>query len=86
MRATSESLVTAPPGAALTTMSPNSCSVVSRPLALIGSSKSAPVGEGEAPITPAATSAFCSRIALTMSLAERLRAATLSGSSQMRIA
>jgi hypothetical protein len=47
---------------------------------------SVPLREGGAPITPAATWAFCSRIAAMTSLDVRPRAASFCGSSQMRIA
>ena len=67
------------------TMSPNSSSVTSRPSAWIESVKSRAPGCGGAPIAPAETCTFCSRIARTISPAVIARAATWSGSSQMRI-
>ncbi len=73
-------------GSVRTMMSANSCSLASRPCVLIESSNSVPLGDGGAPTLPAATCAFCSRMAATMSLVVRLRAASLAGSSQMRMA
>ena len=71
---------------ALTMTSANSASLLSRPCVLTASWKSVWPGEGGAPTTPAATCAFCSRSAFTTSAEVRLRAASLPGSSQMRIA
>jgi len=66
-------------------MSPNSCSLFSRPWALIRVRKRLS-GSGSAPSWPAETCTFCSRIARTTSLAVRPREATLPGSSQARMA
>ena len=85
MRATSRSRVTAPFGSVLTMMSPNSSSLCRRPCALIESCRSSFSAEGEAPTTPAAACTFCSRMARTTSFADRLRSATLRGSSQTRM-
>ncbi|XQU71160.1 hypothetical protein OJJOAM_003949 [Cupriavidus sp. H18C1] len=67
-------------------MPPNSSSVFRRPCALTDSCRSVPGSDGEAPITPAATCTFCSRIARTTSLAASWRSAIFSGSSHTRIA
>ena len=67
-------------------MSANSSSVASRPWVLTASWNSVPLGAGGAPTVPAATCAFCSRIAAITSPLVMLRAASLAGSSQMRIA
>ncbi len=50
-------------------MSANSSSLASRPWVLTASWKSVPLGDGGAPTVPAATWAFCSRIAAITSLA-----------------
>ncbi|MNP29230.1 hypothetical protein D3C76_1222450 [compost metagenome] len=62
----------------------NSCSVTSRPWELIDIWKWVAFGAGGEPSAPAATWRFCSRTALTTSVAVRLREAVLSGSSQIR--
>ena len=67
-------------------MSANSSSLASRPWVLTASWNSVPLGEGGAPTVPAATCAFCSRIAAITSPLVMLRAASLPGSSQTRIA
>jgi hypothetical protein len=85
MRATSRNRVTAPFGSVLSTMSPNSCSLESRPCALTESCRSRSAAPGDWPSTPAAACTFCSRIARTTSFAERSCSATLRGSSQTRI-
>ena len=85
MRAMSRSRVTSPPAPVLTTISPNSSSLCSRPWALIESCRSRPGRLGEAPTTPAAACTFCARISRTMSLADRPRSATFCGSSHTRI-
>ena len=85
MRAMSRRRVIAPLGSVLTMMSPNSSSVWSRPWALIESCRSTFSAPGDVPSTPAAAWTFCSRIARTTSLADRLRSATLRGSSHTRI-
>ena len=73
-------------GSVRTMMSANSSSLASRPWVLTDSWNSVPLGAGEAPTVPAATCVFCSRIAAMTSEVVRLRAASLAGSSQMRIA
>ena len=50
-----------------------------------GSASPAPAAPAAAPICPQATSAFCSRSAATTSPAVRFRAASLSGSTQIRM-
>ncbi len=84
MRAMSFRRVISPSSAARTTMFSNSSSSTSRPWVLIDNWKSVAPGAGGAPRAPAATWRFCSRMALTTSLAVRLREATLFGSSQTR--
>ncbi len=69
-----------------TMMSANSSSVDRRPRVFTASWNSVPLGAGEAPTVPAATCAFCSRMAAMTSAVVMLRAASLPGSSQMRIA
>ena len=73
-------------GSVRTMMSANSSSFARRPCVLTASWNSVPAGAGDAPTVPAATCAFCSRIAAMTSPVVRLRAASLAGSSQMRIA
>ena len=90
IRATSLSRVFSPVGAwVLTMMLPELLPGSSNPpsfCALICNSKSTVWLTGCWPIAPAATCTFCSRMALTTSLAVRLREAILSGLSQMRMA
>ncbi|MCY1382573.1 hypothetical protein D9M69_706070 [compost metagenome] len=62
----------------------NSSSFTRRPWVLIDSWKAWALGAGGAPSAPAATWRFCSRIAVTTSVAVRLREAVLFGSSQTR--
>jgi hypothetical protein len=85
MRAMSRRRVTAPPASVLTMMSPNSSSDCKRPCALMDSCKSIFSTPGDAPITPAAACTFSPRMARTTSPADRLRSATLRGSSHTRI-
>ena len=67
-------------------MSPNSCTVRSRPRTLIDSRKSFFFGDGSAPSWPADTCTFCSRTAAITSLAVSPRDASRFGSSHSRIA
>ncbi|MCY1422235.1 hypothetical protein D3C76_1008990 [compost metagenome] len=62
----------------------NSSSLTRRPWVLTDSWKLVAPGAGGAPSWPAATWRFCSRMAVTTSVAVRLREATLFGSSQTR--
>ena len=78
--------VTPPSGVVFTTMSPNSSSVCKRPRAFTDNCSGVPGSDGDAPITPAATCTFCSRIACTTSSADSPRCATFCGSSHTRIA
>ncbi len=64
---------------------PNCSGAIKRPSALMVNWKFCPGGTGSWPIWPAATWMFCSRNALTTSLALMLRVASSSGSSQARI-
>ena len=73
-------------GSVRTMMSANCSSLSRRPCVLTESWNSVPRGEGGAPTVPAATCAFCSRIAATTSPLVMLRAESLAGSSQIRIA
>ena len=73
-------------GSARTMMSANCSSVVSRPCVFTASWNSVPVGAGGAPTVPAATCAFCSRMAAITSAVVSPRAASLVGSSQTRMA
>ena len=73
-------------GSLRTMMSANCSSLVRRPCVLTASWNSVPRGDGGAPTVPAATCAFCSRTAATTSPVVMLRAASLAGSSQMRMA
>ncbi len=66
-------------------MSPKASTVSRRPCAFTESCRSAPGSAGEAPITPAATCTFCSRMALTTSAATSLRSAIFSGFSHTRM-
>lgn len=84
-RATSDRCVTAPSGEVFRMMSRNSSSVCRRPRAFTFSCSGTSPSVGEAPITPAATCTFCSRMALTTSPAVMPRWATFCGSSQTRI-
>ena len=71
----------------LTTMSPNSCGVVSRPSVCTSSWRAAPPApNGGSPTEPAATWTLWERSAPTTSSTVMLRAAALSGSIQIRIA
>jgi hypothetical protein len=85
MRAMSRSRVISPLAPVLTTISPKSSSLCSRPWALIESWRSRPGKPGEAPTTPAAACTFCAWISRTTSPAERPRSATFCGSSHTRI-
>ena len=85
-RAMSRTRVSSPVGPALTMMSANSSTVDSRPCALIETWKSAGRPWGGAPMEPADTWTFCSRMARSTSPAAMPRAAARSGSSQTRIA
>src|SRR5882724_4148849 len=58
----SRSLVTSPLAPFLTMISPNSCSVCSRPCALMESCRSSPTSLGDDPTTPAAAWTFWARI------------------------
>ncbi len=69
-----------------TMISSNSPAVSSRPLTVIGSSKSCPVGTGRAPILPAAACTFSCRIASMTSLGEIRMFAIRSGSIQILMA
>ena len=84
MRAMSRSRVIWPSLPARTMMLANSSSSTRRPWVLMASWKLVLPGAGGAPRAPAATWRFCSRMAVTTSLAVRPREATLSGSSQTR--
>ena len=84
-RATSFSRVSSVPSA-LRTISPKASGEFSRPWALMEICRAEPAGVGGPPMLPAETSTFCSRIALTMSLADRFRAAAAAGSIHTRIA
>ena len=86
MRATSDRRVTAPSGAVLRMMRPNSSAVVRRPRAFTENCMGTSPWVGDAPMMPAATWTFCSRMALTTSMAVRPRWATRLGSSQTRMA
>ncbi|MNR29997.1 hypothetical protein D3C85_1474220 [compost metagenome] len=66
-------------------MSRNSSTVFSRPWALTLSCNGTSTGMGAAPMMPAATWTFCSRIAATTSAAVMLCRATFCGSSQTRM-
>ncbi len=86
IRATSPRRVTAPSAEVRSTMSENSPSVCRRPWALTLSCSGTSVLLGDAPITPAATCTFCSRMARTTSEAVSPCWATFCGSSQTRMA
>ncbi len=86
MRATSCRRVFSPLAPVFTMMRPNSSGDTKRPLALICISKACGRLTGCWPTAPAATCTFCSRMAATTSLAVRLRAAILLGSSHTRMA
>ncbi len=83
-RAMSLRRVISPSSAARTTMFSNSSSVTRRPWVLTDSWKLLALGAGGAPSWPAATCRFCSRMAVTTSVAVTLRDAVLFGSSQTR--
>ncbi|CRQ74595.1 hypothetical protein PAERUG_P45_London_17_VIM_2_12_12_04137 [Pseudomonas aeruginosa] len=83
-RAMSRRRVISPLAPARMMMFSNSSSVTRRPWVLIDNWKLVSLGAGGAPRVPAATWRFCSRMALTTSVAVRLREATLFGSSQTR--
>ncbi|MCY1534615.1 hypothetical protein D9M68_699930 [compost metagenome] len=83
-RAMSFRRVISPSSAERMMMFSNSSSVTRRPWVLIESWKLLPASDGGAPRAPAATWRFCSRMALTTSVAVRLREATLFGSSHTR--
>ncbi|MNN51364.1 hypothetical protein D3C81_1659950 [compost metagenome] len=83
-RAMSFRRVISPSGPLRMMMFSNSSSLTRRPWVLIDSWKLVAFGAGGAPRAPAATWRFCSRIALTTSVAVRLREATLFGSSHTR--
>jgi len=85
-RATSPRRVTPPSPLLLSTMSRNSSSVCRRPWAFTENCRGTFPALGEAPMTPAATCTFCSRMARTTSPAVRPRWATFWGSSQTRMA
>ncbi len=86
MRAASRNRTAEPvAGLARTMMSPNCAGSLSRPTAFTCISKGVPGGAGGWPILPAATWMFCSAIAFWTSTAVMPSAASLSGSSQMRI-
>ena len=83
-RATSPSRTISPSSPVLMTMSRNCCSSVRRPWALMASSNCA-FCAGGAPIWPAATCTFCSRMALMTSPLVSPRAASFCGSSHTRM-
>ncbi len=85
MRAMSRRWLISPDGPARMTMSPNSCSVLSRPCVFTEIWKLAWPGAGGAPTWPAATWTFCSRSAAITSPGVIEREASFSGSSQMRM-
>ena len=77
---------TAPDSPVRSTMSSNSEALVSRPLALIVYWNCWSPGTGGAPICPAETSRFCSRMAAMKSPGVIPRLASREGSSQIRMA
>eukprot|EP00659_Diplonema_papillatum_P012695 gene12695-biopygen12748 len=83
-RAMSFKRVISPLAPARMTIFSNSSSVTSRPWVLTDSWKLVSFGAGCAPKAPAATWRFCSRMAVTTSVAVRLREAVLFGSSHTR--
>ena len=78
--------MTRPSGSVLTTIRSKSSVSSNRPSVSTLSWKEASVGIGGWFRTPDATCTFCARIAATTSPAVSSRAATFSGSSQIRIA
>ena len=74
-----------PSGVRLTMMSANSSGSTSRPCVLRVIWIACPVPIGGWPICPVATGMFCSRIAATTSPAVMFRAASFSGSTQIRM-
>jgi len=85
MRPTSRRRVTCPASPVWTMISPNCSASTSRPCVLTEYWKASSWSTGGWPICPAATCTFCSRTARAMSPAVRPRAATRSGSSQIRM-
>ena len=69
-----------------TTISSNSVAFSSRPLTVIGNSKSCPLGTGRPPILPAAAWTFSCWIAWITSVGAIFMLARRSGSIQIRIA
>ena len=67
-------------------ISSNSVAFSSRPLIVIGSSKSCPVGTGRPPILPAAAWTFSCWMAVITSVGAIFMLAILSGSIQIRMA
>jgi len=67
-------------------MLPNCSAVLKRPSAVTVAVNGVPSGEGSEPILPAANCTFCARTAVSASLADRPKARSLSGLSQMPMA